>query len=346
MARTLRIALLAASGLVTFCCFDSKLSAQQSRVSFAGKTISVLIGADPGGGADVYARLLSSFYGKFLPGEPRLVARNIPNAAGLELANRLYNTSPKDGSEIGTFLTETALKPLFGDQHARFQTTRFTWIGNMLDSDVTACIAGKLSGIKSWSDLKGKTATFGASGPTTVKAVQTRAVGALLGVKTKVVEGYSGTGTSLLALRSGELDAMCGLYLSTIVSQFKADINDGTISVWMTFGRERSKEFPAVPTIYDFIHSDSDRELVNLIFGQEELGRPFVAPPDLPSGVTSILRQSFIRTVNDPEFLKIAENSGLSIHAVDGERTQSAYDAFYKTPRSVIDRAKVLMGVE
>ena len=157
--------------------------AQADGELFRGKEISVLIGGGPGGGADVYTRLFARHYGRHLPGNPSVVAKNVLGAGGLKLANQLYNVSPKDGTEIGTFLTTTALEPLFGNKQARFETTKFTWIGNMLDSDATACMSWKTSGIKTWQDLKGREATFGAGGPSALTSIQTKIVGALLGVK-------------------------------------------------------------------------------------------------------------------------------------------------------------------
>src|SRR5262245_35897552 len=105
--------------------------AQGDAALFHGKEISVFIGAGAGGGADTYARLLARHYGRHLPGNPAVVAKNLPGAGGIRLATQLYNVSPRDGTEIGTFQTSVALEPLFGSKEARFETDKFTWIGNM-----------------------------------------------------------------------------------------------------------------------------------------------------------------------------------------------------------------------
>src|SRR4051812_33562700 len=83
---------------------------------FKSKDISLLIGAGAGGGADTYGRVLAKHYGKFIPGNPQVVAKNVPGAGGLKLANQLYNVSPKDGTEIATFATYAAMEPLFGSK--------------------------------------------------------------------------------------------------------------------------------------------------------------------------------------------------------------------------------------
>ena len=317
----------------------------QPAVDFRGKEIAVLIGGGPGGGADVYTRLFARHFGRYLPGNPSVVPKNVLGAGGLKLANQLYNISPKDGTEIGTFLTSTALEPLFGNKEALFETTKFTWIGNMLDTDATACVSWKTSGIKTWEDLRNRETTFGASGPSSLTSIQTKITGELLGVKTKVINGYQGgIRTSNLAMQRGELDATCGLYIITIRSQLNDQLQSGDLIVWMTFGAERDKAFPGVPTIYDVVKSNADRELAQLIFEQDTLSRPLCAPPGLNAERTAVLRQGFMATMADPTFLAEADKSGLAIHAMTGEETQKRYQAFYNVPKSVVDRAREVIG--
>ena len=105
--------------------------AQPAGDLFRGREITILIGAGAGGGADIYGRLLSRHYGRHLPGNPTVVAKNMPGAGGLRVANHIYNVAAKDGTELGMFLPATALEPLFGNKEAKFETAKFTWIGNM-----------------------------------------------------------------------------------------------------------------------------------------------------------------------------------------------------------------------
>ena len=136
----------------------------------------------------------------------------MPGAGGLRLANQLYNISPKDGTELGMFMAGTALEPLFGSKEAKFETTKFTWLGNM-DSDATVCYAGRRSGIRTWEDLKNRETTFGASGPASTASIQTKIMGELLGVKARMIHGYQGVRTSYIAMQRGELDGTCGIYI-------------------------------------------------------------------------------------------------------------------------------------
>lgn len=332
----------ASAFLLTVSC--STAQAQQS-VDFRGKEIAVLIGGGPGGGADIYTRLFARHYGRHLPGNPSVVAKNVLGAGGLKLANQLYNISPKDGSEIGTFLTSTALEPLFGNKEALYETTKFTWIGNMLDTDATACVSWKTTGIKTWEDMKNRVTTFGASGPSSLTSIQTKITGELLGVKTKVINGYQGgIRTSNLAMQRGELDATCGLYIMTIRSQLNDQVVSGDLIVWMTFGAGRDPAFPDVPTIYEVIKNPADRDLAELIFEQDTLSRPIAGPPGLNPERTAMLRQGFMATMADQAFLEEANKASLAIHPMSGEETQKRYQAFYNVPMAVVERAKEIIG--
>jgi len=318
--------------------------AQPAADLFRGKEIAVLIGGGPGGGADIYARELARFYGRFLPGNPSLVAKNVLGAGGLKLANQIYNVSPKDGTEIATFLTTTALDPLFGNKEARYETAKFTWIGNM-DSDATGCITWRTTGIKSWQDLKTGTRNFGASGPAATASIQAKIVAALLGIDIKMIHGYTqGIRSQLMAMQRGELDAICGLYLSTIHAQFASDLAQGELLVLMTFGKSRAEDFPDVPTVYEVLSKDEDRQLADLIFGQDALSRPFSAPPGLSADRSRALRDGFMATMNDAAFLAEAKKANISIRPMTGEETQARYAGFYSTPKAVVERAMTIIG--
>jgi tripartite-type tricarboxylate transporter receptor subunit TctC len=317
--------------------------AQPAGELFAGKEITLLVGAGAGGGADIYGRVLGRHYGRHLPGNPTVVVKNMPGAGGLRLANHLYNVAPKDGTEIGILLIAGALEPLFGNKGAKFETMKFNWIGNM-DSDATVCFTGSKSGVKVWQDLKKKETTFGASGPSSTASVQARIMGALLGVKVKMIHGYQGVRTSILAIQRGELDGVCGIYMSSMRAQHRRETASGELTVWMTFDSKRTADYPDVPTIYELIKNDDDRKLADLIYGQNVIGRPILAPPGLSAEVTAALRKGLMATLADKAFLEDAKKTRLHLAPMTGEETARRLQAFYQLPGSVIARAKAIMG--
>ena len=113
-------------------------SATAQTVDFKGETITIQIGYGPGGGYDTYGRALARHYGRFIPGNPAVVPKNMPGAGSLRVANHIYNLSAREGVEIGLIAASTALEPLMGNDQAKFDVTRFGWIGSM-NQDVSFC---------------------------------------------------------------------------------------------------------------------------------------------------------------------------------------------------------------
>src|SRR5882724_4601221 len=70
---------------------------------YKGKRVNLIVSYGPGGGYDVYARVLARHMGKFIPGQPSIVVQNMPGAGSLRGTNYLYQVAPKDGTAFGTF---------------------------------------------------------------------------------------------------------------------------------------------------------------------------------------------------------------------------------------------------
>jgi len=329
-------------GVVTLVSVCAAAQAQEDTY-FKGKEISIDIGFGPGGGYDTYGRLMARHFGKFVPGNPTVVARNVPGAGGVKLAAEIYNVAPKDGTRLGLFAATTALEPLFGNSDAKYETTKFTWIGN-LDSDVSSCGTWKHTGIKTWEDMKSKEATFGATGPAAITSIHPNVVGALLGLKTKVALGYQGTRDVNLAMQKGEVDGTCGLYMSSIRAQYQQNIDSGDLNIWITLGEKRTKDFPKVPSIFELLKNDEDRKLADLIFGSDAIGRPIAAPPGLAPARAATLRKAFDEMVKDAAFLADAKKIGLSVDPMTGPTVEKTFASFYETPKPVVERAMKAMG--
>jgi tripartite-type tricarboxylate transporter receptor subunit TctC len=318
-------------------------TAQAQDALFRGREITLLIGAGAGGGADIYARVLSRHLGRHLPGNPGVVPKNMPGAGGLRVLNHIYNVAPRDGTEIALSLAGPLFEPLFGNKGAKFEATKFTWIGNM-DSDATVCFTGRLSGIRSWQDLKNRDTTFGASGPSSTASIQAKVMGALLGVNVRMIHGYQGVRTQVLAMQRGELDGACGIYVSSMRAQHAHEVASGELIVWIAFDDKRIRDFPEAPAIYELVKSDDDRSLANLIYGQNRLGRPLSAPPDLRPEAAAALRKGFMATMADRAFLDDMEKSRISVTPMTADDTLRLFRSFYGLPASVVERAKAIIG--
>lgn len=127
--------------------------AQSPADFYKGKNIDLYIGYSAGGGYDVYARSLARHMGRFIPGNPTIVPKNMPGAGSLVLANWLYNVAPKDGTAFGIIGRGTAFDPLLGSTKAQFDAAKFNWIGSMND-EVSVCVAWHTTGITELEQVK------------------------------------------------------------------------------------------------------------------------------------------------------------------------------------------------
>jgi hypothetical protein len=133
---------------------------------YKGRTVQVLIGFSAGGGYDIYARTLARYMGRHMPGNPTLVAQNMPGAGTLKVANYIYNVAPKDGTVFGTFARGIPMEKLLGrTEGQQFDATKFTWLGSVTD-EPSVCVFWAKSGIATWQDMKTKPWKVGGSGVT------------------------------------------------------------------------------------------------------------------------------------------------------------------------------------
>ena len=306
---------------------------------FAAKNVNLVVGFPPGGGYDSAARIFARHYGKSLPGSPGVVVQNQPGAGSLTAANLLYNTAVKDGSHITMFASSAALEPLIGNPLAKFDANRFEWIGN-LNRDTPACGAWVTSGIATWEDAIKKGAKFGASGPAAVTAQHALFLKNVLGAPFGVVMGFGGTGPIMLAMQRGEVDASCGMFISSVRGSFRDDYENGNLRIFIQFGKQNLPYFKGAANIYALVKTDEDRKLAEFIFAAAEVTRPLAAPPDTPAAIVAALRAGFDKTVRDPEYLADLSKARLESEPMSGAETAAAFKSIINSPKSVIDRAK------
>ena len=194
----------------------AEASAQDAVASFyRGKTITIGVGFTAGGGYDLHARTLARHMGKHIPGNPNIVVKNVPGAAGLILANQLYNTAPKDGTEIATFDRAIPLEPLVAPDRARFDALKLNWIGST-DNDVSTCFSWHASPVKTFDDVLKRELVVGGTGTGGNAHFYPKVLNAVLGTKFKVVPGYPGSAEVLLAMERGETEGFCSMGFVTL----------------------------------------------------------------------------------------------------------------------------------
>jgi tripartite-type tricarboxylate transporter receptor subunit TctC len=325
-------------------CGTIEETAAAKAADFAGETIAIEIGYGPGGGYDTYARVLARHFGRHIPGNPAVVPRNMPGAGSLRAANFIFNLAPKDGTELGAWAASTVMEPLLGNDLAKFDATKFGWIGSM-NQDISFCgIWQKPGAATSFHDMLSNETIFGSAGPASISFQHPLVLKNLLGANARVVTGYAGSREVNLAMQRGEVNGACGLFVSSIKSQFLKDVQESRLKLVIQMGPKTTDEFGKVPSVFDYVKTVDDRKVLELHFKQILLGRPLAAPPGMPAERLADLRAAFMDTMRDPDFLADAQRANIDIDPVTGEEVDQLLDQFSKYPKSVVDRAKAVIG--
>ena len=305
---------------------------------YRGKQITLLIGHAAGGGYDQYARLLARHIGQFIPGKPAIVPRNMPGAGSLNAINNVYNVASKDGTSIATFGPEVAFEPLRGGAGVQFDTLQFNWIGSM-NCQVGLAVTSAGSGIRTILDARTKEVIVGASGSGSQSNLNPKVYNAFLGTKFKVVTGFPGTKEITLAIERGELDGIAGWSWDSLKLERPDWANSKDFNLVMQVSDRRHPEIANVPNIYDYIDNPDEKATLELIFGHQLLGRPFIMAPGVPADRVEAVRHAFDATMKDAKFLSEAEAMRLEIDAVGGEQIEAHVKRIFSMPKTLIDKA-------
>src|SRR6187551_2248891 len=121
---------------------------------YRGKTLRMLIGYGPGGGYDIYGRLVAELLPRHLPGKPTIIAQNMPGAGSFVAAKYIYDVAPKDGTVFGSLAQTLALDSMT-NTNAKLDVAKMPYIGRVVTNiDVGAALAK--TGIKSFEDIRSK----------------------------------------------------------------------------------------------------------------------------------------------------------------------------------------------
>ncbi len=306
---------------------------------YKGRPIDLYIGYSVGGAYDLYARVIGRHLGAHIPGNPTLVPKNLEGAGSLRLANYLYRVAPKDGSAIGTIGRGIAFDPLLIGQGDAFDAQKFNWIGSA-NNEISVCVAMRQSGITRFEDLFTKELTVGGTGTSADTDQFPRVLNSVLGTKFKIVEGYPGGNDVVLAMERGEVQGRCGWSWSSVKSTHKSWIDDKRMIVLVQLSLGKHPELPDVPLAMDFANTDEQRQILKLVLARNVMGRPYLAPPDVPADRVATLRDAFSATMTDNDFRAEADKTNLEINPVSGAEVEKLVKEVYATPPDVVAKAK------
>ena len=319
---------------------NGQVTAESVADFYRGKTVHTYVGFGPGGNNDTWARTLARHLPKHLPGEPVMVVQNMPGAGSLKLTNFLYNAAPKDGTAFGIVSRGIPLDPLFGGKQTQFDPLKFGWIGSPTQN-TTVCVARKDAAVQNMEDLLTKQLTVGASGSGADTNTYPTILNNLLGMKFKVITGYKGSKDIYLAIERNEVEGVC-IAFSSLAR--RAIYKDGLVKVLFQAANEGDPKLKGIPLVIDLVKSDADKQALNLFFARAVMGRPFLAPPDVPQERIKALQEAFDKTMKDPAFLADAKKVKLRVDPVSGEQLSQTLAKAYQTPAEIVTRVSKAIG--
>jgi tripartite-type tricarboxylate transporter receptor subunit TctC len=308
----------------------STAGAQSPADFYKGKTVDLYIGYSAGGAYDLYARLIARHLGKHIPGNPQVVAKNMEGAGSLRLANWLYSVAPKDGTALGATSRGMAFDPLLGNKTAQYEAPKYTWIGSAND-EVSVCVAWHTSGVTKWDDVLAKELAIGSTGTADDTYQFPKFAINALGTKFKIITGYPGGNDVSLAMERGEVGGRCGWSWSSIKATRMSWYEQKIVHVLMQFSLAKHADLPHIPLITDFAKTDEQQRIFKLIFARQVMGRPYMAPPGVPTERAAALRKAFVDTMADKEFIAEAEKAKFEITPVSGEKVAALVEEIYRT---------------
>jgi tripartite-type tricarboxylate transporter receptor subunit TctC len=306
-----------------------------------GRSVSLLIGFGPGGGYDLWGRTVARHIGKHLPGKPGVVPQNMPGAGSYVAASHIYGAAPKDGTVFGIIARDAALGPLSNAPGARFDATKMSWLGSPT-REHNVCIANSAAKVKKADDLRTHELVLGDTGPGTGTRSYPKVLNDLLGYKFKLVSGFRSSADVFLAMERGEVDGICES-LDSIMQRKPEWIPNKVVNVLLQAGAASRPELKGVSNVLTLARNAEEKQVLEFLYAGQDIGRPFVAPPDLPPDRLKMLRDAFMATMKDPEFVSDVQRSKLDLEPEDGEHIAALIAKIYATPRPIIDRVANLI---
>ena len=308
---------------------------------YKNKTITFVVGSAPGGGYDTYSRLIATHLGKHIDGQPAIITQNMPGAGSIRAANYLYNAGRKDGTEVGMLDQAIYLYQILGTPDLKADATRFYWIGRVLRNSAVL-FARREASIQKIQDVFTRELIVSASG--TASRLNWTVLKNTLGLKFRMIEGYQGTGDSLLAVQRGEVDALSMEWpILRVLGQ--PLIRDHKINLLLQTGLEKEADLQQVPRMIDLARNEDERKLLELFSSPSLIGRSVVAPPGTAPERVVELRRAFMATMQDESFHANVSKAHLEISPLAGEALQAAILKQGQLPAGLIARARRAAGM-
>jgi tripartite-type tricarboxylate transporter receptor subunit TctC len=324
------------------CLATSPAPAQDAVQAFyRGRTVTITVGSAAGGGFDTYARLVARHLGRYIHGNPTVIVQNIPGAGSNKAASYVALQAPKDGTAIGAVQAGAILQPLLSEQTLPHDPSKLVMLGSA-NRSVFLCLVRSDAPVKTFQEAFDQEVIIGTSGEgASLRDFPVMLVN-VLGVRLRLIGGYTGSRDIIMAMERNEVQGMCGMDWSSIATQQSGWITGGFVRL---LAQEDLHGHPdmnrmGVPLTIAFAKTDEDRQIMEMIYSQNLFGRPYVMAPGVPAARVAALRGALAAALQDKALLAEAQRIGLDIGPMGGEELQALVAKLYAMPPKIIERAK------
>ncbi len=319
----------------------SPAQAQSVADFYRGKTITMVVPADPGGSYDLHTRLIARHLGEHIPGRPSVIVQNMAGAGGLRAINYLYEKAPQDGTVLGMPVQENVLADALGGSEVRYKITDFNWIGRLAPG-VDVIVTWWTSGVRSISDATRASVPLGATGPASGTSLYPRMLNAIAGTKFDITSGYKHN-EMLLAMERGET---YGAFtsLATLKTTYPTWISNKRVYLLVSITPAPAPELAGVPDLASLARTTSDRQVLAIFASASAVGRSILTTPRVPAARVAALRDAFEAMTKDADFLADIRKTHAEFGPLPGATLQKQIMQSRDVPPAVLQRARAAVG--
>ena len=334
--------------LLFFLAWSSTLWAQES--FYQGKAIRIIIGSSAGGGYDLWPRFVAPYLGQYIPGKPDIIPQNMPGAGSIVAANYVYGVAKPDGLTLGAINPALYFDQLVGRKEVQFDFSKFPWIGSPEQNEILHYIRADTP-YRTVEELRNtkEPPRCGSSGTGTTGHYIPRLLEEVLGIKSKIVDGYQGGAEIDLAVERGEVVCWSPLVATYFGREpYTSWRKKGFTRVLLQTGKKRDPRLPDVPTVYELMDQyktpESGQKLARVVLTAVTLGRPIMTTPGVPPERVKILREAYAKALSDPKLLAEAKKRNWEVNPLSGEGMDASAKEVIAQPPAVIERMKWVLG--
>jgi len=329
--------LFAAAAAVIGISFSAPANAEDY---FKDKTVTVVVPSGSGGTFHIYCQLVQRNLGRHIPGNPQMIIQNRPGAGGVSSLRWMMSAAPKDGTVIAMINPGTTMTPILRPNMG-YDATKLIWLGAPSVRTYTLGV-WHTRPIKTIDDAKKMVVTLSSTGRAATSTLLPQLLNKLIGTKFKVIHGYKGGGAMNLAVERGEVWGRTNYY-SGYLGVRPDWIRDGKITFLATIGPPR-EEVKDVPRMRDLVKPGIDREMVDLLESNFNVGQGFYLPPGTPQPVVDVMRASFTAMLKDPAFHAEGKKRGVPTFTRTWQQVEEAVKVGYASRPEVAEKLATLLG--